>query len=308
MELLQLYYFVEVAEKEHLTKVAEKLYVSPSAISCSISRLESELGVKLFDRVGRSIKLNDKGIAYFHYAKRALQELDEGKQALSEMVNSEAGVLNVVMPNPYLWMNAISGFTKKHPDIILYHSLFDPVTSGVKLPSSKADCMIASPDSFYEPDWDFKLLFTDRVALAVPPDHKFAKRKSIFLGEAKNEKFINLSDCTFARFSNELCEKAGFTPNVRATCDYMVRPQIALSENAVAITTGNVKQSGLFNNMVFVPLADENAKRQQAIFYPSKKNLSKVTKEFIDYMVDFYDGYDPLATTDIVPSSLVWSY
>lgn len=294
MELLQLYYFAEVAEKEHLTKVAEKLYVSPSAISCSISRLETELGVKLFDRVGRSIKLNDKGIAYYNYVKRALSELEDGKQTLLNMSSAESSVLNVVMTNPYVWMYAISGFANKHPDVVLYHSLFDPITSGVKLPSSNADCMIASPDSFYEPGWEYKLLFLDRLALAVPPDHPFANRKTIYLSEAKDEKFINLADSTFSRFSDELCKKAGFTPKVRATCDYMLRPQIAKSENAVAITTFNVKGSGLFGDMVFVPLADENARRSQAIFFPSKRNLSKITQEFIDYMVEFYDNYDPL--------------
>ena len=67
MEFLQLRYFVELAKREHLTQVAEAMYVSPSAISSSISRLEEELGVKLFDRVGRNIKLSPYGKEYFFY-------------------------------------------------------------------------------------------------------------------------------------------------------------------------------------------------------------------------------------------------
>jgi len=61
MKLLQLYYFRALAEKEHLYRTATELYISPSALSTTISRLEKELGVQLFDRVGRNIRLNDNG-------------------------------------------------------------------------------------------------------------------------------------------------------------------------------------------------------------------------------------------------------
>lgn len=58
MNLLHLEYFREAARSEHVQKTGERLHVSPSAVSSGIRSLEQELGVNLFDRVGRNMKLN----------------------------------------------------------------------------------------------------------------------------------------------------------------------------------------------------------------------------------------------------------
>lgn len=64
MELLQLRYFCELAKTEHLTKTANKLHISPPSLSVTISRLETELGVALFDRPGKMIRLNKMVLEY----------------------------------------------------------------------------------------------------------------------------------------------------------------------------------------------------------------------------------------------------
>ena len=61
MELLQLRYFLALAEKQNLTKTADQLLISPSSLSLTISKLEKELGVQLFTRSGRKIRLNSCG-------------------------------------------------------------------------------------------------------------------------------------------------------------------------------------------------------------------------------------------------------
>ena len=77
MKLQQLQYFKALAEKEHLFKTATELYISPPALSATISRLEEELGVSLFDHVGRNIKLNKNGERFYLHVKNVLAELDQ---------------------------------------------------------------------------------------------------------------------------------------------------------------------------------------------------------------------------------------
>ena len=84
MELLQLTYFLELAESEHVTKTAEKLMISQPALSLTIRRLEDELGAALFDRNGRNIRLNENGRLFRTYAEDALRLLQEGKSELSQ--------------------------------------------------------------------------------------------------------------------------------------------------------------------------------------------------------------------------------
>ena len=75
MELQQLKYFREVAEREHVTRAAEKLFVSQSAISRAVTQLEEELGVPLFYRQGRAVVLSPYGRVFLEYVTRALSVL-----------------------------------------------------------------------------------------------------------------------------------------------------------------------------------------------------------------------------------------
>lgn len=293
MELLQLKYFLELAKYEHLTMVAENMFVSPSAVSSSISRLEDELGVQLFDRVGRNIKLNRYGQEYLIHVKKSLAELSDGEKKLQDMKEASDTVLTLAATNPYVWQNPINIFSRTHPNITFNSFAYDFIANNYKLPSDNVDLLIASPASFSDPSWESQLLFIDAVGLAVPPDHPLAKREKISLIEAKDEWFIALSNSSFSKFCNDLCIEAGFEPKSRITCDYTIRPKIALNEGMVALTTFNTKDSGFFTDMVIIPLEDKNAKRSQAIFWPKGRYLSKPARMLKDFLVDRYKDYKP---------------
>jgi LysR family transcriptional activator of glutamate synthase operon len=72
MELQQLKYFSEVAKREHVTRAAEKLFVSQSAISRAVTQLEKEMGVPLFYRQGRAAVLSRYGHLFLEHVNRAL--------------------------------------------------------------------------------------------------------------------------------------------------------------------------------------------------------------------------------------------
>ncbi len=293
MELLQLRYFLELAKYEHLTKVAENMFVSPSAISSSISRLENELGVSLFDRVGRNIHLNPYGKAYYEAVQHAMSELDDGKKRLEDMMTSSETHLTMASTNPYIWLNPIHNFTKLYPYITFHTFSFDSIANGKKIPNDNVDLMIASPEGFNDPSWESTILFHDEIALAVPKDHPFANRTSIDLYEARNERFVNMPDSSFARYCNELCVNSGFIPKSQITCDYTLRPKIARSEGMVMLTTFNCRSSDIFHDMVFLSLKNENVQRNQAIFWPKDRYLSNSAQLFKKYIIELYKDYAP---------------
>src|SRR5256885_6528342 len=77
MELRQLRYFVDIAKTEHLTTSARNLYVTQSTLSHGLRQLEEELGMALFERIGRGLKLSQAGVVFRNYAERALHERSE---------------------------------------------------------------------------------------------------------------------------------------------------------------------------------------------------------------------------------------
>src|ERR1700752_1715170 len=95
MELQQLKYFREVAEREHVTRAAEKLFVSQSAVSRAVTQLEEELGVPLFYRQGRAVVLSRYGRVFLEHCIRALNVLESGKRLLCEQTGGESGTVSL---------------------------------------------------------------------------------------------------------------------------------------------------------------------------------------------------------------------
>src|SRR4051812_48889721 len=99
MELRQLKYFIEVARVEHFSMAAETLHVAQSALSRQIGLLEKELGVELFEREGRNVKLTLIGKLFADQAKVALKAIDNATQLIDEYLDPERGTIRIGFPS-----------------------------------------------------------------------------------------------------------------------------------------------------------------------------------------------------------------
>lgn len=97
MNLTQLKCFAIVANQESITKAAEILYISQPAVSKTIKQLEDELKVQLFDRTGRTLKLNRAGRLFFSYVNDSLKELDRGINAVQGGVDNSEQPISILM-------------------------------------------------------------------------------------------------------------------------------------------------------------------------------------------------------------------
>ncbi|WP_435934828.1 LysR family transcriptional regulator [Enterococcus gilvus] len=95
MNVQQLRYFLHLSNTQNMQQSADELFISQPALSKSISNLEERLGIKLFDRVGRSIQLNKFGALYKKRVHRAINELDIGKEELYSLTNAENGRIDL---------------------------------------------------------------------------------------------------------------------------------------------------------------------------------------------------------------------
>ena len=96
MNLRQLYYFRTIAELEHYTRAAEKLFVSQSNLSHAIQELEEELNVKLFVRKGRNIKLTKYGELFLPYVQKSIEDLEAGISTIKDYINPNSGTVSMV--------------------------------------------------------------------------------------------------------------------------------------------------------------------------------------------------------------------
>lgn len=95
MNIRHLRFFVELAKTEHMAKTAEKLGISQPSLSYAISSIEEELGVPLFEKEGRNIRLTNYGKIYLEYVKSGLSDLDRGSEYIAELLDVNRGHIRV---------------------------------------------------------------------------------------------------------------------------------------------------------------------------------------------------------------------
>src|SRR5258708_10041139 len=170
MELHQLRYFCAVADTGSFSRAAEKCHVSHPSLSQQIRKLECELGGRLFDRLGRCVRLTDLGEAFLPRARSVLHELSSAKDELTERLQSEAGPVVIgAIPTiaPYWLASRLATFSRKFPKVHL--TIAEEITPVLleRLRAGSVDLsVLALP--FPGHSFDSPPLFTHRLYAPLP--------------------------------------------------------------------------------------------------------------------------------------------
>jgi DNA-binding transcriptional LysR family regulator len=230
--------FVAVAREEHLTRAAEELGIPQPTLSRSIARLEAELGVPLFSRPGRSVKLTRHGRLLFDYSERTLATLAAQLRLLAEETDPDRGRVALAFLHT-LGTDAVPrmlrDFRATHPGVrfVLVQGSADVLLA--RLRAGEADLCLTAPLPD-EPGVTARKLDSERIDLVVPAGHRLARRRGIRLAEAAAEDFISTKPGYGLRtITDELCREAGFEPRIAfegeetATCRGLVGAGLGVS-------------------------------------------------------------------------------
>jgi LysR family transcriptional activator of glutamate synthase operon len=219
MELQQLRYFREVAEREHVTRAAENLFVSQSAISRGVTQLEEELGVPLFYRQGRAVVLSPYGRSFLEHVTRALSILESGKRLLSEQTGKESGTVSLGFLHS-LGIEMVPGLIKeyrrKHPRIqftLLVQRSGEMLMK--ELVAGNIDLCLSVPGMFGQNDVRWSHLLDEELLIVLPQAHRLAARRTLNMRELSSEPFLALSpEHTLRIIFDKVCADASFLPKI----------------------------------------------------------------------------------------------
>lgn len=217
VEIRQLRYFLDIAKTEHLTSSAKQLFVTQSTLSHGLRLLEEELGVALFERVGRGLKLSQAGVVFKDYAARALQELEAGRMALADLASLQAGQLTVgVIPTSLhtLVPSAVAAFNARYPKIqVVLRELLAPEIEALLLSGDLDLGMAFHPAGVA--GVDSEPLFEEHMQFVAHADHPLAARGPLKLQQLQDVPLALLSR-RFAtrRLVEEHLRAAGVQPKV----------------------------------------------------------------------------------------------
>ncbi len=293
MGLLQLKYFKELAEREHLTQTAKDLLVSAPSLSATIARLEKEVGCKLFEREGRNIRLNESGRIYLKYVNEIFVSLDNAKMEMNDAASRKNQNLSIAITSPIVWHDALQAFFKKHPDIRVSHTLLKRDQLEHQSESMQFDFVITATTDLVGDKWDMSILIPDdKPIFVVYPGHHFAQQGEVHFIDAKNENFIAISKgFSMRQYFDDLCAKAGFTPKIVLECDYMLRSKMLAAEYGIVLTTESGYRTGVLGNTIVVKIKDPAILRTQAIMWNKRRYLCNAAKTFRSFMVEYHQSF-----------------
>lgn len=194
MELRQLATFRTVAEDLSFTGAADKLHLAQSSVSAQIKALEEDLGVRLFDRIGRRIVLTDAGERLLHYARRMQEMADEVRAEVTGRT-SLAGSLTIRMPETlaaHYMPEVIERFHTIHPDVEVLFINCDDRRLREELNSGRIDLAFLLTDMLHFGNVTTTLLGIAPLALVVSPDHPLAARPRIGSTELAGQTMLYL--------------------------------------------------------------------------------------------------------------------
>lgn len=192
MDVRDLQVFLSVATHLNYTRAGEELNLSQPSVSVRIRQLETELGVTLFEQLGKKVALTDAGNLLVPHARRVMAAVQDARHAIDELQGLESGSLRIgasTTPGMYLIPQTVARFKARHPKIELHLRIRD--TREVE-------------EAVIRNEFDFGFVgghlttkevsalpwLTDELLLVVPPHHRFAGKKTVKKQDLESARFI----------------------------------------------------------------------------------------------------------------------
>lgn len=289
MEFRQIEFFLEVVKRKSFTKAAEALYVAQPAISKSIQKLEKDLGVFLFTRTDKPVRLTPEGERFLQYATVIMDQVTLAKLEMNELIGLEKGEVTIGLPSmagSYYFPKIIVDFKKQYPNLQI--SLFEAGTKNIQaaIEEGSIDLGVIVQDHQKNDKLQTLPFLKEEMVVCVPSHHPFARLQSISYEQLASEPLVLFKEGYFQR---DIIEKAsqisGTTPNVTFETN-----QISLTKSLTRRGLGIT----LFLKMVIsedpdlIPISlDPPVYVELALAWKKKTYFSKANQAFLDFFINY---------------------
>ncbi|GAA5647441.1 MULTISPECIES: LysR family transcriptional regulator [Vibrio] len=285
MDSRQLKHFVAVADHGHFTMAAKALHIAQPALSISIRKFEAQLGVELFRRQDRKVELTYEGKVLYEHAKRILQQFDDAKLAMDELIGLEKGEVRLGAPSmmgSYFFPEIVMAFKSHYPNLKL--TLIDAGTQSIRQMLLDGELDIGVINNADVPDdLETDHLLTSEMVAVVGRDHPLAERASLTFDEFFEHELVMFKPGYFHRdFIDAVCEKYGlsmkfsFETNLLPMILSIVKHEFAITALLELVTQHEKDVVGIsFQQPVMLDLA---------LAWRKDGYLSKADRTFIEFI------------------------
>lgn len=283
-----------VAREQSISKAAEKLFVTPQALSKSIREAEEECGRALFSRSRKGVFLTPEGERLYGIIRFLLAEYDETQERVHRFFDSP--VVEEIRIGFGVGVQYSLGFDNCIALQEMLNKAFPEYSfSFVECPDlSLEDRLIQQSLDFglsLRPYRNKQLMFSPFISIPVaaflPADHRLADRESIRLGELWGDPFVVMTrDMQFYDYTLQTCLDAGFRPRIEMECSEAVTAMYYVANNS-CVFLGMDSISDIYG-VKRVPLEEKNFVWQEGIVYTKQSLTNPARAQLLRFMSDFF--------------------
>lgn len=217
--------FIEVADRGSFSIAAERLHLTQPAVSKRIATLEDRLGRKLFDRVARRTMLTDAGRTLLPYARKVLEDLEDGRRALSRLSANVSGRLSVGTSH-HIGLHRLppllKTFAARYPEVDLDLHFMDSEVACEAVVQGRLELAIVTLPPLPIQALDARLVWVDPLEVVVAPTHPLAGQRGLTLRSLAAHPTVLPDEATYTRRIIEAeLQRQGLAPHVRLATNYL---------------------------------------------------------------------------------------
>ncbi len=284
MDFDQLRSFVEVARLKNFSRAAGKLGLTQPAISTQVRLLEEELGVRLFDRIGKRAFLTQPGVLLLEHAGKILNVQKEAREALRDLLPAPAGHLHLGATEAsclYLLPKVFASFKKRHPEvkITVYRNFTTKIVQ--KLLEDSVDLgFVSLPVEARE--IETIPLFRESVDVAVPVNHPLASQSSVTLEEIARYPWIFPKASRTRQMLDGLFRNVPVHVTMELSGVETIKKFIGIGMGISLLSHSYAHAEVQSGTLKLIPLAEPRLERQLGIAYRTDRYLSRSSRAFLE--------------------------
>ncbi len=316
MDIPNLKAFVAVAEYQSFSLAAESLFITQPAISKRVASLESELGVTLFDRLGRQVQLTEAGTTFLQSCRRILSDLSvstDEVRALSATIGGKLRMATSHHVGIHRLPPVLKTFTQAYPDVELDLLFMDSELACHDVANGTLELAVVTLPDEADASLLTELIWPDPLVIVTAPDHPLANNPVLNEPDSKTgikQKTGTTQNTNIAQKTNATHLKTGVTPNVLsehaavlpavgtvtrkilfdALRPFDIKLETALETNyletikmmvSVGLGWSALPSSMIDNSIVEVPINGLHMQRQLGAVQLKNRTLGRAAKAFV---------------------------
>jgi len=282
MDTQSLSAFLEVALSGSFSIAGERLHLSQPAISKRVAALEAIIGSRLFDRVGRQVTLTDAGRTLLPHARRVLDDIEDGRRALSQLSGRIGGRLSIGTSH-HIGLHrlppALKRYTQKFPDVDLDIHFMDSEIACQEVLSGRLELGIVTLPGTALPQLQTRLVWPDPLAVVASPEHPLSARKRLHLRDLAAYSAVLPDASTYThRIITSALQAQGLQPRVRLATNYMETLKMLA---AIGLGWSVLPASMLDQTLVALPVSGIKLQRELGAVWHERRTLSGAARALL---------------------------